>query len=251
MANRNIGPDDDLYDEHPLVDATDTRPPHARLNWAEDAPGDIPPPLDDAWILHNGGPRPVPPDTLVWVDNGTGAFRGPAPASTFEWVDGEWDRVHSYRRVVDPDAPTGRYSTDEAIRREWLNDHGWIENTTGVCPVQPDTKVRVMFENGETSDATPAGDWEWPVGDGEHHIAAYQILNQPKSDAPTDHYRQGDIECIDAIRAALTDEEWRGYCKGNVLKYTWREKHKGGDETLVKAQDYLRWALAGKAEGKR
>jgi hypothetical protein len=70
-------------------------------------------------------------------------------------------------------------------------------------------------------------------------------------DSPNDHYRQGEIECIDAIRAALTDEEWRGFCKGNVLKYTWREKHKGGDGSMLKAQDYLRWALAGKAEGKR
>lgn len=53
------------------------------------------------------------------------------------------------------------------------------------------------------------------------------------------HYKQGDIECIDAIRAALTDEEWRGYCKGNVVKYIWREKHKGGAESLKKAQWYL------------
>lgn len=53
------------------------------------------------------------------------------------------------------------------------------------------------------------------------------------------HYRQGGIECIDAIRAALTDEEWRGYCKGNVTKYVWRERHKGGDESLKKAQWYL------------
>jgi len=69
--------------------------------------------------------------------------------------------------------------------------------------------------------------------------------------SPNDHYRQGEIECIDAIRAALTDEEWRGYCKGNIIKYTWREKHKGGDASLVKAEDYLRWAMAGKAEDKR
>ena len=47
------------------------------------------------------------------------------------------------------------------------------------------------------------------------------------------HYRQGEIECIDAIRAALTPEEFRGYCKGNVLKYVWRERHKGGDTFLV------------------
>lgn len=58
------------------------------------------------------------------------------------------------------------------------------------------------------------------------------------------HYRQGDIECIDAIRAALTPEEFRGYCKGNVLKYTWRERTKGGDQSLAKASWYLR-KLAG------
>lgn len=54
------------------------------------------------------------------------------------------------------------------------------------------------------------------------------------------HYTSGQVECIDAIRAALTDEEFRGFCKGNVLKYTWREKHKGGNESLEKAVWYLK-----------
>ncbi len=53
------------------------------------------------------------------------------------------------------------------------------------------------------------------------------------------HYRAGAIECIDAIRAALTPEEWRGYIKGNVMKYVWRERHKGGTESLRKAAWYL------------
>jgi hypothetical protein len=53
------------------------------------------------------------------------------------------------------------------------------------------------------------------------------------------HYRQGGIECIEAIEAALTPEEFRGYCKGNALKYVWRERHKGGDESLRKAMWYL------------
>ena len=55
------------------------------------------------------------------------------------------------------------------------------------------------------------------------------------------HYTQGGIECKDAIRAALTPEEWRGYCKGNVIKYVWRERYKGGDESLEKAAVYLDW----------
>lgn len=53
------------------------------------------------------------------------------------------------------------------------------------------------------------------------------------------HYTQGDIECIDAIKAALTPDEFRGYCKGAAHKYIWRERHKGGDESLKKAVWYL------------
>lgn len=52
-------------------------------------------------------------------------------------------------------------------------------------------------------------------------------------------YAHGDIECIDAIKAALSPEEWRGFVKGNVLKYVWREAYKGGDCDLRKAADYL------------
>jgi hypothetical protein len=59
-----------------------------------------------------------------------------------------------------------------------------------------------------------------------------------------EHYRQGEIECIDAIEAALTPEEFRGYCKGNILKYVWRERHKGQGVSLAKARWYLQRLLA-------
>ncbi len=55
------------------------------------------------------------------------------------------------------------------------------------------------------------------------------------------HYTQGTVECIEAIQSALSPEEFRGYCKGNALKYIWREKHKGGDESLAKAMWYLNY----------
>lgn len=53
------------------------------------------------------------------------------------------------------------------------------------------------------------------------------------------HYTAGAIECIDALRAALTPEEFRGFCKGNVLKYTWRSNLKGKRQDLEKARWYL------------
>ena len=40
------------------------------------------------------------------------------------------------------------------------------------------------------------------------------------------HYKIGGIEAIDYIQAKLTPEEFRGYLKGNVLKYTSRAGYK-------------------------
>lgn len=64
------------------------------------------------------------------------------------------------------------------------------------------------------------------------------VIQEDKVNHPS-HYTDGSLECIEAIEAALTDEEFRGYCKGNNLKYIWRERHKGGTESLKKAQWYL------------
>jgi hypothetical protein len=120
----------------------------------------------------------------------------------------------------------------------------WIPHDGGECPV-PESALVHVDAPGVSLLPAPADGFPW------NRVKRYRIISPTQPTSPNDHYRQGDIECIDAIRAALTDEEWRGYCKGNVLKYTWREKHKGGDGSLLKAQDYLRWALAGKAEDKR
>lgn len=57
------------------------------------------------------------------------------------------------------------------------------------------------------------------------------------------HYKQGGIECIDAIREALGADGFRAYCLGNVQKYVWRNKHKGGHQDLMKALFYLRMAV--------
>ena len=65
--------------------------------------------------------------------------------------------------------------------------------------------------------------------DGDH----YDEIEYPK------HYTSGAIECIDCIRAALTEEEFRGFCKGNVIKYVFREHLKGGSQDLGKAAWYV------------
>jgi hypothetical protein len=80
-------------------------------------------------------------------------------------------------------------------------------------------------------------------GDGEHYAngsgsESYEEGSECSINHPR-HYTEGEVECIEAIKSALTEEEWVGYLKGNIFKYVWRERHKGGVESLKKARWYL------------
>ncbi len=65
-----------------------------------------------------------------------------------------------------------------------------------------------------------------------------------KDNINPDHYKNGEIECIDAIEASMTKEAFRGYCKGNILKYVWRYENKNLDEDLKKSQWYTKRLLS-------
>ena len=59
------------------------------------------------------------------------------------------------------------------------------------------------------------------------------VVNKPE------HYRQGGLECIEAIEASMSREEFQGYLKGNIEKYVWRYRYKNGVQDLHKAKWYL------------
>ena len=67
----------------------------------------------------------------------------------------------------------------------------------------------------------------------DHNLHFFDPVEKPV------HYAAGSVECIDAIEAQMTPEEFKGYLKGNVVKYLWRERKKGGKESLKKARWYL------------
>jgi hypothetical protein len=96
-----------------------------------------------------------------------------------------------------------------------IEDEEMLDCPGGVCPVPwavEDSSVFTIQERPQLQE---------------------DVVNHPS------HYTDGGIETIEAIEAALTNEEFRGYCKGNCMKYIWRERHKGGTESLKKAQWYL------------
>jgi hypothetical protein len=53
------------------------------------------------------------------------------------------------------------------------------------------------------------------------------------------HYQKGGVECIDAIEASMTAEAFKGFLKGNCIKYLYRYENKNGIEDLKKAEWYL------------
>jgi hypothetical protein len=103
----------------------------------------------------------------------------------------------------------GREREDAFGEKTWFNPVDEISDCPGgVCPVPWATKE-------------------------EPPVIQEDVVNHPS------HYTDGGIECIEAIEAQLTPEEYRGYIKGNIAKYLWRERLKGGVTSLKKAQWYL------------
>ena len=63
------------------------------------------------------------------------------------------------------------------------------------------------------------------------------------------HYKQGDIECIDAIKAALGDG-YKYYLQGSIIKYIWRFEHKeNAVQDLQKSSWYLDKLIADMQNG--
>ena len=54
------------------------------------------------------------------------------------------------------------------------------------------------------------------------------------------HYKQGKVECIDALEAATTNLTGiEAVCTANAIKYLWRWKEKNGTQDLHKAIWYI------------
>lgn len=70
------------------------------------------------------------------------------------------------------------------------------------------------------------------------------MVNHPQ------HYTQGGIECIDALKAATVGKRGiEAVCVANVIKYLWRYEEKNGIEDVRKAKWYVERLLKELEEG--
>lgn len=157
-----------------------------------------------------------------------------------------------------------QYEAALAASKAVVGHNGWIQWAGGECPVDSDAIVEVKFQwhNQHQYNNDRAGDFDWAHTGSSSDIIAYRLHKPDANSRANDdtveqdlnecigqdidvvnhpsHYTQGDIECIDAIKAALGEEQYEGYLRGACIKYLWRYKMKSGVESLKKAEWYLK-----------
>lgn len=157
-----------------------------------------------------------------------------------------------------------QYEAALAASKAVVGHNGWIDWHGGECPVDSDAIVEVKFQwhNQHQYNNDRAGDFDWAHTGSNCDIIAYRLHKPDAKSRSNDyrleqdlnecigqdfdvvnhppHYTQGGIECIDAIKAALGEEQYEGYLRGACIKYLWRYKMKSGVESLKKAEWYLK-----------
>ena len=72
------------------------------------------------------------------------------------------------------------------------------------------------------------------------HVYKNMDENVPDMVNHPQHYTQGGIECIDALKAATVGKRGiEAVCVANVIKYLWRYEEKNGIEDIRKAKFYI------------
>lgn len=61
----------------------------------------------------------------------------------------------------------------------------------------------------------------------------HDVVNNPN------HYKRGEIECFEALKASMTKEQFLGHLKATAIAYLWRYDLKNGLEDVKKAKWYV------------
>ena len=105
--------------------------------------------------------------------------------------------------------------------------------------LNPDTRAISFYEHDLDSIEYDKPDEETNFYDGDEKPTLYHY-NQGDEVTNPDHYNQGKIDVIEGLYQMLPFEQFRGFMKGNIIKYTVRYEHKGHGKDLDKVEEYKR-----------
>ena len=149
----------------------------------------------------------------------------------------EVGKVYSGSDIVGSSTTTVQGWFDEKFTR-----HEWeevFEETKSACSDPFPEFPKTTTCGGLLGEFTGLGGRSFSI---DFTVAPEGTLGFYKQPDPTNpsHYKQGDIECIDAIKSAISDKVGvEAAYSANIIKYVWRYKGKNGIEDLKKAKWYL------------
>lgn len=161
--------------------------------------------------------------------------------------DGEYPAGHDWRKTLKP-------VNQDMSQNKPIKSRNEPHGITGVKhrvdrQLNPATsnltnsQAREFAEEFKTcSDGQPCGQEDYcdDCPNAPHAQDARRLDEQLRDAINPGHYRQGGIECIDALKAATVGKTGiEAVCVANVIKYLWRYEEKNGVEDVEKALWYL------------
>ena len=105
-------------------------------------------------------------------------------------------------------------TTHLEVQDKMIKDYGYTWQEITEAKVAMEANEPNYWVDEKSSKEWPACESDWEA----------DMVNSPA------HYTKGGIETIDFIQAKLSPEEYRGYLRGNLLKYASRMGAKGEDD---------------------
>lgn len=117
----------------------------------------------------------------------------------------------------------------------WYVPNDLVNSTTKLTRLADDAP-QVIIGRDELMAAYDAAD----------KLAEPEKLVDDDSFGQSERYNRGNIECIDIIREMVSDKSGEeAFCVGNITKYLYRYKNKGGLKDVIKARNYLNQMIKG------
>ena len=128
-----------------------------------------------------------------------------------------------------------------SVKHEIINKY--IGEIGKVIEVDKGEIINVMFQDGfcfyysynQAIEHLAGDDTTYTLSD----LKADYTNEYKKDNINPEHYKSKSKETIERLQDNLTAGEFKGYLKGNILKYLDRYEHKNGVEDLNKANWYL------------
>jgi hypothetical protein len=116
---------------------------------------------------------------------------------------------------------------------------GWIGKVNSIygnsIGVEFGDGVTIHYPKDQAIEHLAGSDTTYTISD----LKADYTNEYKKDNINPDHYKSKSKETIERLQDNLTQGEFKGYLKGNILKYLDRYEHKNGVEDLNKMQWYL------------